>query len=389
MSNNIVKFENKKPLTVQYEKLPPLEKTILQFLSILYVPVSRNNLTLCLNRLNYRDNQGRALNATTLKPTLDALVTSGFLMAEKGTGITCHPSLNEIPSREAVKSGEFEKLVAAIATTFPIREYGGNDRRLFNGESEFIREVRIGIYRQDFDFIEKQFQDYYFYSSSKRISLEAILIEMIDNPFDLDWINSLNTEFFELAVEAKLASSLESLSPMEELFEQFKKRIMETEKIYHGLATKFAEQLMFRGELTELEKAFKQFEKNCPDLHPSNYFFYQGNIAFLKGDYTQAIASYNTALTSIKKLTKKRKVYLPGISGIFFILALIGEGSAVCLAEAKTYLKYAVDLSDNSYLDEVYTTLTYLLEWQQGDRGKLELLLNRCRLNAGEHSLVT
>ncbi len=132
---------------------------------------------------------------------------------------------------------------------------------------------------------------------------------MIDNPFDLDWINSLNTEFFELAVEAKLASSLESLSPMEELFEQFTKRIMETEKIYHGLATKFAEQMMLRGELTELEKVFKQFEKNCPDLHPSNYFFYQGNIAFLKGDYTQAIAHYNTALTSIKKLTKKRKIY--------------------------------------------------------------------------------
>ena len=389
MSNNIVKFENKKPLSVQYEKLPPLEKTVLQFLSILYVPVSRNNLTLCLNRLNYRDNQGRALNATTLKPTLDALVTSGFLMAEKGTGITCHPSLNEIPIREAVKTGEFEKLVAAIAATFPINEYGANNRRSFHGESEFIREVRIGIYRQDFDFIDKQFQDYYFYSSSKRISLEAIFIEMIDNPFDLDWINRLNTEFFELAVEAKLASSLESLSPMEELFEQFKKRIMETEKIYHGLATKFAEQLMFRGELTELEKAFKQFEKNCRDLHPSNYFFYQGNIAFLKGDYTQAISSYNTALTSIKKLTKKRKVYLPGISGIFFILALIGEGSAVCLGEAKTYLKYAVDLSDNSYLDEVYTTLTYLLEWQQGDRGKLELLRHRCRLNAGEHSLVT
>jgi hypothetical protein len=189
MPNNIVKFENKKPLSVQYEKLPPLEKTVLQFLSILYVPVSRNNLTLCLNRLNYRDNQGRALNATTLKPTLDALVTSGFLMAEKGTGITCHPSLNEIPIRDAVKSGEFEKLVAAIAATFPMREYGSNDRRLFSGESEFIREVRIGIYRQDLEFIDKQFQDYYHYSSSKRLTLEGIFLEILENPFDLDWVN--------------------------------------------------------------------------------------------------------------------------------------------------------------------------------------------------------
>jgi hypothetical protein len=122
MSNNIVKFENKKPLSVQYEKLPPLEKTILQLLSLLYVPVSRTNLTTCLNRLDYRDNQGRALNATMLKPILDALTTSGFLMAEQGRGVTCDPSLNEIPIREAVKTGEFEKLVAAIAATFPINE---------------------------------------------------------------------------------------------------------------------------------------------------------------------------------------------------------------------------------------------------------------------------
>ena len=284
MPNNIVKFENKKPLTVQYERLPRLEKTILQFLSILYVPVSRNNLTLCLNRLNYRDNQGRALNATMLKPTLDSLITSGFLMGEKGTGITCHPSLNEIPIRDAVKSGEFEKLVAAIAATFPVREFGAGNRRSFHGESEFIREVRIGIYRQDFEFLDKQFQDYYFYSSSssKRINLEEILIKMIDNPFDLDWINSLDAEFFELSVQAKFASSLESLSPMEELFEQFKTQVMEAEKIYYGLAISLAEQMMFRGELSELKKIFKQFEKIAPIFILVITFFIREILPFLR-----------------------------------------------------------------------------------------------------------
>ena len=385
---NTSKADNNKSLQAQYEQLTQLEKTVLQLLSIAYSPISRTDLTTCFKNLNCRDSAGRPVNPAIIKLTVDRLIKLGVVI-QQGKGIACHQDFQEIPSRDAVKYEEFEALVAAIQQTFPIRESGYNNRRSFRNASEFIREVRIGIYRQDQAFIDKQFGDFFYYSSSNRhLNLDGILLEMMDNPFDPEWLNSLKPEFFEVAIGIKLFSSVKNLSPIEELFEQLKVQVMETEKPSPSLAMALAEQMLLRGELTELQGLLKYLEKQAINLHPSNFFFCQANIAFLKGNYTSAIAEYNKALTSVKKLTKKRKICLPGISGVLFILALMGDGSPLCLEEAKTYLKYALELTEGSYLNDVYLILTRLLEWQQGDRNKLENVRSLCRIDSDEHSIV-
>ncbi|MEB3190813.1 MAG: DEAD/DEAH box helicase [Snowella sp.] len=382
--------ESYQVLQKQYEQLPLLEKTILQLLSILYHPVTRMDLATCLNHLGYRDNREKTWNVTSLKPIIETLLKLELLKTGSNIGITCHQQLREIPSRDAVKTGIFENLVTAVEMAAPIRESSYSSRRSFRSDSELIREVRIGIYNQDLVFIEHQFEDFYHYSSSSRqITLESVFREMLENPFDLEWLKSLSPELLDLALQIRLSESVQKLSTAEDELDLLKQEVLVVQRKSPALVMLLAEQLLLRGELKELESFFRQIEKQNIDLHPSNFFLYQGNIACLKGRYAEAITSYRQALISIRKLTKKRKIYLPGISGLLFILSLLGEGSGDCKQEAQGYVKNALDLAVFGFFNEIYVLLDNLLQWQQGNQSYRERLRHLCSTDLEEHSLVT
>ncbi len=384
-----IKTEPYQSLKIQYERLSSLEKTIIQLLSIAYSPVSRTDLGTCLNRLDYRDEEGRTFTSTSLKLIFDRLTKLGLLITEQGKGITCNNHLREMPCRDAVKTGQFEKLVGAIEETFPISEYGMNNRRSFRKEAEFIREIRIGIYLQDLAFIGKQFEDYYYNAGSRVLFLDNILLEMLDNPWDWEWVEGLDPKIFELALQSKLLPAVANLSSAEDLILRLKTEVIENKSNSQPLAMLLMEQFLLRGELTQMERLLQQLGVQCPDLHPSNSLIYQGNIALLKGNYSKAIADYRIALTSVKKLTKKKKVNLPKLSGILFVLSLLGEGSAECRLEAIEYIKNALESSTGEPLNEIYEILKTLIEWQQGDRHQQEALVQLCQRKKNEHSLTT
>lgn len=373
----------------QYEKLSGLERMIVGLLAIFYTPVPRNDLAIALNDLGQRDAKNNLWSASSLKLILDKLITQNFIDAERGKGISCPVLLREIVCRDLVKNGLFKPLVAAVEKAHPIKTSYG-DRRSFRGDEELIREIRIGIYNQDLDFIKQQFKDFYQYSSSpQRISFETVLLSMVNNPFDLEWINSLNHEFYQGVVAIQLADSFTHLTPAEELFEQLREQILEEEITSLKLSVTLVEQLLFRGELEDLQTLFKQLAKPNFEIHPSNFLVLEANIYFLIGNYAKAIAVYQEALTSLRKLTKKRKVILPNIGGLFFTLALLGTREASHWGEAQTYLKIALTETEDSFYFDLYEILICLLEWQQGDRNKLIVLRNLCRIERNEKSLLS
>ena len=103
-----------------YRKLPPLDKKILQLLSVIYEPVSRTKLLACLNEMKVLDSDKKSLVMQTLKPPCDRLSALNLLVQEKNQGSECHPLVIEIVTRDAVKTGQFEPIVKAIEKALPI-----------------------------------------------------------------------------------------------------------------------------------------------------------------------------------------------------------------------------------------------------------------------------
>ena len=139
----------------QYEALPPLGKEMIRLLAIAYAPVTQTFLLDCLREIP------SALRLplqppleTQFKAMLAQLLQADLIKKAKKGRLVCHESLQDIPCREAVKSGRYDQLVDLVNKHEPIRTVGYSDRRNFYSEDQFIREVRIGIYRQDLFEIE-------------------------------------------------------------------------------------------------------------------------------------------------------------------------------------------------------------------------------------------
>ncbi|MBR8832987.1 MAG: hypothetical protein DSM106950_02815 [Stigonema ocellatum SAG 48.90 = DSM 106950] len=76
-------------------------------------------------------------------------------------------------------------MVKAVQDKLPVNTH-------YINESQLIREVRIGFYRHDPNFINKQIEEYHKYGNSKnKISINKIFEQICNNPFDSDWFGTL------------------------------------------------------------------------------------------------------------------------------------------------------------------------------------------------------
>ena len=125
------------------------------------------------------------------------------------------------------------------------------------------------------------------------------------------------------------------------------------------------------------------------DKYKENAAVFWGWLYFLKGENDKAIEYYSRALKYLKKAKGKNKVYFNTIGGLFFILALLKDGSINRLKEAQEYANLIARESEH-WLKSTYTQLRILLQIQQGDINQKEFITSaKIPSLEKEHSLET
>lgn len=365
-----------------YQKLSPLEQAIVQLFSVIYEPVSRAAFAICLNQIGVHNKNDKPFTQQTLKPYIERLLEVGLLIQESGKGPQCHPLLVEIATRAAVQVGRFETLALVVQDRLPVSTRWRGGPRCFSGESQLIREVRIGIYRQDIKLINKQLEDYHKYSYQKdKISTDKIWQQVCNNPFDPNWFRTLPQELYESALVSILNNSMLELTAADEAFSLLQEDCAKLE-ISDKDRILLTEQLLLRGKLQEAQKVLHLFaaDRNSTTANLWGWLF------FLQGDDEQAIAHYTIALQALKKGTGKRQVYFHSMSGLFFVLALLKQGSPKRLQEAAGYV--SLGRQSKHWLSSVYQVLEKVVQLQQGDLSQKESALDAAP-HIEHHSLET
>jgi len=369
-------YEN---LTTSYRKLSTLERQMIQVFAIAYEPVNRSLFFDCLLQMGLKDKGNQHFTAVSLKGYVDRFLQLNLLTQERSQSPQCNPSLVNIAVRDAVQSGRFEQIVSVIEAKIPVPSYRAGSRS-FTSESQFIREVRIGIYRQDIKFVEKQFDDFYRYGySQQKITLEAILYQVCNNPFDAEWFQTLNVEFYEIALVTILTNGMLKLKPTDEALALLQKSFQEgsptpnqenqENRCTDPLLMVLMEQSILRGDLEVAISAYDRLSNGYKDAGGSLLAW----LHFIKGDRELAIAQFRQSLKVIKKVTGKRQVFFSGESGLFFILALIQEGSVESMREAEGYSAIMAKQT-NHWLQVTYSRLQKVLKFQLGDIPQKNLL---------------
>ncbi|MEE3719460.1 DEAD/DEAH box helicase [Tumidithrix elongata RA019] len=367
-------------LTAAYAKLSVLEQKIVQLFAIIYEPVNRATFLDCFNKI-VKGKNGNSLTQAEIKPHLDKLIKLDLLIQERGYGPRCNLFFIDLAIRDAIALGHFERMVKAVEEKIPIASYGGvNSPRNFRSEAELIREVRIGIYRQDMAFIHKQFTDYYRYSKKEEISLSDVLYQVYNNPFDRNWFSTLSQEFYELGLASILDKSFFHLLPASDAFNLLQEKINQTYTCSNSSIVLFVEQNILRGKFLEAKQVLESLPSDLESRRDE-----WGWLYFLHGERETAIAQYREALTISRKSTGKRQGYFNTISGLFFILALIQEGTSDSLKEAEEYAGI-IARQTGHWLKTTYTRLQRILKLQMGDLAQKEALVDE--YISDEHSAI-
>ncbi|WP_409879330.1 hypothetical protein [Dendronalium sp. ChiSLP03b] len=177
-------------LAKDYRQLSHIDQKIVQLFSVIYEPINRTSFMNCLNQIGTLDENNKPFINKSLSRHIDGLLAAGLLVQSSGQGPKCHPLITEIATRDAVKAGYFEILATSVSKVLPISSGYASGTRYFQSERQFIREVRIGFYRHDPNFINKQIEDYQKYSQSNKISVNKIFEQICNNQILHSWSQS-------------------------------------------------------------------------------------------------------------------------------------------------------------------------------------------------------
>jgi hypothetical protein len=354
-------------LVQSYHDLPEQAQELVQLYAIIYAPVGKVKLLDCFNLYSTATQQQETLDLKALGALVAQLSEQRLLVTHSNYGPQCHPLLVEIATREALQQGHFEPMAKAVQAKFPVRTHGWNKAlRLFQTEDEFIREVRIGLYRRDWGFIEQQFEAYYSTPyPSGRISIAEVFELICNNPFDRDWFLTLKQDpgLYEAALSSLCINSLLTLTPAEEPFALLHDECTQTATtVSDRLRMVWIEQLIARGRLQEADAALE-----TPDEDPIELLLHQSWLSCLRGDYAQTISEGTVALKLLKKSTGKRKIYFDTVPGLFLVLALIKDGSLTSLKEAEGYAHTIAEQSYRHWMSVIYSCLEKVAQVLQGN----------------------
>ncbi|MEL6263216.1 MAG: DEAD/DEAH box helicase, partial [Cyanobacteria bacterium J06626_6] len=289
------------------------------------------------------------------------LVSQGLLTERKGYGARCCDLMVDLVARDALRMATFEPIAGAIAQLFPVTSRYPGGAPFFRNEAQFMREVRIAIYRQDLDAATELFgavQGFYWQSTT---TLSQALRDIFTNPLDIDWLDSLSDTFFELGITAILEDSLRRCTPATEVYELLADYCVNgrVEPVLHLL---YAEQLWLRGEIEQAVDTLSTL--TVSKSLESRYYALMGATAFLTGHTAEAIAHYKQALKAAGKSQKAQTQWFEQPAAVVYFFALLEDGSPDALQAAEKYA-LLIQRQSSHWLHHSMPLLFAVLQQQQ------------------------
>ncbi|MFK8185466.1 MAG: DEAD/DEAH box helicase [Phormidesmis sp.] len=321
----------------KYRQLDEIGRSLIQVFAIIYEPTNRENARLCWNGAIAKNNKHLSiLKALPFKKLIENLLGQGLIVQRMASGIQCDLSILELVVRDALLEGTFEAIAQVVALLLPIRRRYPDGPLYFKQESEFIRELRIAIYREDSREISALFEDLRNtpWSSSSRITLSAVLGNMLANPFDANWLNRLSKEFFELGLNTILQDSLKRGTPLQAAYELLAEAYRDN-PISDELRLAYAEQLCMRGHITSSESVLATIKPS--KSNGAKYELLLGANCFLSGNTIRALTHFRQSLKMTGRAKYAQVAWFEQPSAALFLFALLKDHSPTSQQEIEQY----------------------------------------------------
>ncbi|MEL6552180.1 MAG: DEAD/DEAH box helicase [Cyanobacteria bacterium J06621_11] len=356
--------EKQQELYQNYLELSEEQRFLVQIFALFYESVGHEKVRSCwVNAAAQQDSFDRIVlpEQDRFKAHYQVLTDVGILVANRSFGARCCDFLVDLVARDAVRMGTFEPIVEAIAQRFPISERFPDGPPFFRNEAQFMREVRIALYQEDLAATQKLFDhmgEVYWKSS---LTVEEALRDILTNPLDIDWLDSLSDEFFALGLTAILRDSLSRSFPADSVFELLED-YCKNGRVGPELHLLYADQLWLRGRLQD--SAHHLSELTVPKELLSQYDALRGAIAFLTGHTKNALKLYRTSLKAAGKSQRAQMRWFEQPASVLFIFSLLQDDHSESLKELERYI-LLIQRQTKHWLKRATPLLFALVQQQQ------------------------
>ncbi len=338
-------------LVEQYNKLPPFEQTLLQFLSVIYEPAHTTLIVNCLRKLEIRSPRGNRPTAANLTHYFTKFQEAGFLTEDN----QCQPGLVEILSRLAVENDNFNTFSQIIRKEAPVSYYYGKwTTRCWRA----MREMRIGVYTQDFDLIDSALE---FLSNQCRDILSAVppTVRIATTPFDPAWFKKLAPSFQFFMLDSIFRYEIASLQDYPEILTYLQQ---ETGLEELGIDEKVPfqrllfTQYIFRGRLDD---ARQLIDNNREGFSGTGA---RGILTFLSGDSEKSHELFEKDLDFLRDLSGSENAAFFGPAGLFHVLSNLQDDQLDQEQNISRQIGIALSLFPNSTEERGYQVLSAFLQ---------------------------
>jgi len=340
-----------KDLLASYDKLNQFEQSLLQVLSIIYEPAHTTLIVSCLRKLELKGPRGNRPTTASINHNISKMQAAGFLTETR----QCDLDIVEIISRKAVAEGTFVHFSRIIRKEAPVTYYYGKwTTRCWRA----MREMRIGIYTQDFDLIDQAID---FLDSQCRDILTPLppAVQVVTTPFEPEWFRELPPSFQFFLLNDVLNHAQRQLVSFPDVLSY-----LEDESEFEHLSED--ERLPFQRLL--LNHYLLQGNLDAADtvLARHNELFIatgaRGTIAFLKGDFNRAHQLFHEDLENLIRISGTDTAAFFGIHGLFYILSEIRRSDRTELYRVSGQISVALSLFEDSDETVPYTCLATLVD---------------------------
>jgi superfamily II DNA or RNA helicase len=312
----------------RYGRLGAAHKTVMQLKALVWLPGNKTAFLSCLTRTGLRGPDGKTWASRSLNTALDDLLAHKLLMDD----LACAPALLHLVAADAMASANGMCLAEAVRASFPIRP-----KPAYYSYREDIdtaaapRLLRLAIYAND----EAGFtaaRDLHDKEAALPPSAEVIAAVFAWVPLAPDWLASRRTvirfALFDVKVSALLWTGT-SGPDTAAVIARYR-----AERTAAGISPVLLSYDLLAGRLDEVRREAVGADGVLRQA-------LEGAVAFLEARNADALAYYRDALKLHRKQVGKRKVFLDGLHGLLFLLALLGADDAGVLAEAQAGLDAA------------------------------------------------
>ena len=335
------------------------ERALIQLLSIIYAPVSKQVLFNCAKNLSLPGPMGRGYTLLLISETLEKL-KKAKLVESSGQGTVCNPNLTHLATLSSVRDGRFAAMARVVQLDIPmVSNWGSSFYRLAD---HALRDVRISFYQKDANSAFEMAVRY-----RRQFPYEALrlppFLAVCSNPYDEAWFRSLPEALQIASLQEMLPFASRNLIVSDEPF-QVALELAAKPGAPEILIDLCCMELLVRGKSAEAETVARRGSS-------TTQLAILGCCALQRGAVSESIAHFQGALLKLKKETGKRKTFFADLTGPFFVLALTASGDPKLLEEAEGHCRFVT--ARREWPDqEVYHVLELVISERKGERGSKE-----------------